>query len=196
MFKKLTDYFHAVQETMRLNKNHAEQAKLMGNHIRTLSDLKLASCIANLEEPQKFWHVHGHQLINTAIHYGSLTAFKEIFSAMGSDPNYTLRDSIFMPGMGGSYSTTSMLYEAITSNNEPVALFLASNPDTNILWSGEYVSNIGKAPRKVTVYSLPLEAARKSKMTSVIPVLAERVANLKQDEVNALRAEARILSPV
>jgi hypothetical protein len=201
-FSWISGYFQKAAENRAASHARAEKFDRVAEAIDA-GDVKT---VAEIAMNTAFTYRQFNGMVMRAILSDNVEIFNAVLQGrdLKGDPNYTMHfhDS-FMPEGPHHWSESSLLYLALENRKANAAASLANNPKTDITKSGYSETSVyhsggfassGHSESKKTVYSSPLELARKLNMTEVIAPLARRTAELMADQAAVLMREAHALT--
>lgn len=155
----------------------------------------LKAVIESIADIDHFRTHHINDLLKGALVGGDVELFKPLYRVINNNPNYIFHvNDLYADGGPRFDRQERLLYIAIESKAEKIAIFLADEKNCDIRTSGfqsfSYCDHkTQKMAKGYMPYKTPIELARAYGMKSLVMALAVKEASLKQQEVNALRRE-------
>ncbi len=184
MFKGLTKRFNeylAKQNDKRIFKD----AFILLNRALEKQRTETIDMCWPLVTTSPFYHAnHEQALIQSAVASDNVDLLKKTLNGKNADVWFS-QSSPLVPEGPHHYTREHILHRAINTGKKNIALFLAQQPETDVLAegysqttvyvTGRFMGASGHVSTNVQAHLPPLEAARKKGMQEVVDVLAERV---------------------
>lgn len=203
----LKDKWDAAQERKRLDLHKDQVASEIMDAIKAKDCGAIDTAYNSLETQDGFWRRDRlNNMLRTSIQTNDVAVFQKVMEISQREADYTFYEhSPLMPGAGIHFSYQySLLYYAIQSKAEDVALHMVNDLGVSVYESGEYnkskyhsggLLSSGHTERTKDVYDQPLELAKEAGMDRLAAVLAEKMASDLQQQAAALRQKTSTLRP-